>query len=173
MTSSIVLSLSTCHTVAIHPFRSEFGLHVPPLLIGGTFVLSHLFPLCLLSPLLLSLPPHLLLHPPLPLPLQLALHALKQRHHLLGAEGTVIWSDAISRRMFQSRAQRVVLQVQPLEVFQLGKADWKLLKPVCIEVEGLEGLEVAKVFRKLGQSILAQVQLRDVGEEGEVWRQAG
>ena len=150
---------------------------------------SNLFPLCLLSPLLLSLPPHLLLHPPLPLPLQLALHALQQRHHLLGAEGAVIWSDAISCRLFQSRAQRVVLQVQPLEVFQLGKADWKLLKPVnmksggytwrtgnppvCIEVEGLEGLEVAKVFGKLGQSILAQVQLRDVGEEGEVWRQAG
>ena len=45
--------------------------------------------------------------------------------------------------------------------------------PVCIEVEGLEGLEVAKVLRQLGQTILAQVQLRDVGEEWEVGRQAG
>ena len=58
-------------------------------------------------------------------------------------------------------------------MFQLCEADWQLLKPVCIEVEGLEGLEVAEVLRKFGQTILAQVQLRDVGEEGEVWRQAG
>ena len=151
------------------------------------FSISHLFPLCLLSPLLLSLPPHLLLHPPLPLPLKLALHALQQRDHLLGAEGAVIWGDAVSGRLLQRRAQRVVLEVQPLEVFQLRKADWQLLKPdqashndqkmvappVCIEVEGLEGLEVAKVLRQLGQTILAQVQLRDVGEEWEVGRQAG
>merc|ERR1719500_913282 len=186
MTGAIMLCLSTRHTIPIHPVRSEFGLNItslfihllhasllPPLLLGSTFVLSHLFPLCLLSPLLLPLPPHLLLHPPLPLPLKLALHALQQRHHLLGTEGAVIRSDAVSGRLLQRRAQRVVLEVQPLEVFQLRKADCQLLKPVCIEVEGLEGLEVTEVLRQLSQTILAQVQLRDVGEEWEVGRQAG
>ena len=43
--------------------------------------------------------------------------------------------------------------------------------PVGIEVERLESLEAAEVLWQLCQAILAQVQLGDVGEEGEVWRQ--
>ena len=49
----------------------------------------------------------------------------------------------------------------------------KVNPPVCIEVKGLQGLEISKVLRQFSQTILAQVKLRDVGEEGEVWRQAG
>ena len=43
--------------------------------------------------------------------------------------------------------------------------------PVGIEVERLEGLEAAEVLWQLCQAVLAQVQLGDVGEEGEVGRQ--
>ena len=72
-------------------------------------------------------------------------------------------------------------------MLQLRKAHWQLLKPfrrvvstvfstkaspVGIEVERLESLEAAKVLGQLCQAVLAQVQLGDVGEEGEVGRQA-
>ena len=71
-------------------------------------------------------------------------------------------------------------------MLQLRKAHWQLLKPIWrvvssvfkttaspvgIEVERLEGLEAAKVLWQLCQAVLAQVQLGDVGEEGEVGRQ--
>ena len=72
-------------------------------------------------------------------------------------------------------------------MLQLRKAHWQLLKPIWrvvntvfkttaspvgIEVERLESLETAKVLWQLCQAVLAQVQLGDVGEEGEVGRQA-
>ena len=72
-------------------------------------------------------------------------------------------------------------------MLQLRKAHWQLLKPirrvvstvfkttaspVGIEVERLEGFEAAEVLWQLCQAVLAQVQLGDVGEEGEVGRQA-
>merc|ERR1719474_2638010 len=186
MSIAVEFCLSFSNSIAVHSLMTSLCLNIasflihlphpcllPPLLLGGALVLPHLFSLSFFSPLLLLLAPHLLLHPPLPLPLQLALHTLQQSYHLLGTKSTVVGCDAVACCLLECGAQRVVLQVQPLQVLQLRKAHWQLLKPVGIEVERLEGLEAAKVLWQLCQAVLAQVQLGDVGEEREVWRQTG
>ena len=148
--------------------------------LGRPLLLADPLPLGLLPPLLLALLPLLLLQQPLPLPLQLTLVTLQQRHHLLGAHRAVVRRDAVARSLTviilhcwhanknfvgmssnfpllpttlendysdlyasiaqhiylsQCGAQRVVLQIQPLEALQLGEADRQLLDLVGVEVE--------------------------------------
>ena len=73
----------------------------------------------------------------------------------------------------QGGAQRVVLQIKPLEALQLGEADRQLLDLVGVEVERAQLPQLAEVLRQLGQLVLAEVQLGDVADEGQGGRQRG
>ena len=147
---------------------------LPPPLLGCSLLLAQLLSLLLLQPLLLPPGRHLLLQQPLPLPDQLGLVALEQSHHLLSAERAVVGCDAVPRRLSECRAQRVVLQVQPLQASQLSETHREFLQLVGVQVQRLEVFKLTKVLRELGQHILTEVQLGDVAQlEGEVGREEG
>ena len=84
--------------------------------------------------------------------------------HLLGAHGAVVGSDAGAGGLLDRGDQGVVLEVEPLQVFQGGETNWKLLEPVGVEVQVSQALELAEVFRQLLQHVLAQIQLHQVGQ---------
>ena len=82
--------------------------------------------------------------------------------YFLSAHGAVGGSDAGARGLLHGRHERVVLQIEPLQVLQGGKAYRKLLEFVGIEVEVLEVAELPKVFRQFLQLIFTQVEFHQM-----------
>jgi len=70
--------------------------------------------------------------------------------------------DAWARSLLHGWHERVVLQIEPLQVLQGGEAHRKFLEFVGVEVEMFEISELAKVFRQFLQLIFAQVKFHQM-----------
>ena len=82
--------------------------------------------------------------------------------YFLSTHCAVGGSDAGSRGLLHGRYERVVLQIEPLQVFQGGEAHRKLLEFVRVEVEMLEVTELPKVFRQFLQLIFTQIEFHQM-----------
>ena len=150
----------------VHYSPDRVGLF-PAALLGGALLDSDALPLGLLCGAHGRL--HLLLLDGalLPLALQLRLHALVEGDHLLGALLAVAARDARPRRLLDGRAQRVVLQVEKLEVLQLPEGHRQVLELVAVQVQLLQAPQVPEVLGQILEAILGQVQPREVRQFAE------